>query len=1069
MEQIYKKVTTMLIAILLATGVLHAQNIGDKFDIGGLYYKITKLDPKEVKVTYQKSFSMYKYWENDQKPTGEVTIPLTVEHNGDTYNVTAIGDKTFYSCKDITQVNLPASITYIGDKAFYLCEGMTQINLPASITNIGKEAFAYTHNLASIQLPENLTVIEYKAFFDSDLTGEVVLPASLERCELKAFGICKNLTAITVNSANPYYSSNAGVLFNHSQDTLLQYPIGRTNTQYTLPHTVKVVEEYAFYDARNLQTITFNEGLKKIKKEGFHNCSALTSINLPASLNKLGDGAFSYCSNIETVSIGKNLVSIGSSAFRSCDKLESYTVDPANDNYASDNGILFNKGRTILIAYPPNKAGATYDVPAGVTTLERSAFYINKNLETINLPEGLLLIKGSVFNGCNKLSSITLPNSLTSIGNGCFGSTKLLTELSIPANVKSLGATIFQYTYNRLTTLTVMVQNPDDINLETGNYGTFAFSFARDQCTLKVPAGCKAKYEAHSEFNQFKEIIELPPIEVTSVALNKSILKLDISNTETLIASISPADATDKTLTWSSNNTAIATVDANSGTVTGIANGTCVITATSDNGKTATCDVSIESITPVSSITLSQSSITMFPSEKQTLTANVQPANATDPSVTWQSSDISVATVNSLGEITAVSMGSATITAYAGNETATYNVHVNQYEPVIGISLNKTELVITQNQEEQLTASLQPSDASNTKVNWTTSNASIVTVDNTGKIEGIAVGNATITATSDDGSCKATCQVQVGEKVTGISFDITEKTMGKNESFNITATVSPAGAVNKDVVWNTSNAEVATVSDAGEITSVGGGICNITATTVDGGFTAICEVTVTDNTPLATPTIDVVNHCGYSVLTAGNYTGDLLWSTGATTESITVAESKEYTLVQKVNGVSSNPASENVEVLSKPGKPTITVETDTLITTAATKYYWFLDDSPITGNNMQKLVIDKNGNYSVQIENDKGCKSEVSDKIYVVYSSVANQEVRIVVYPNPVIDQLTVEDLPTVGNPELKLYNIAGQLIVHKQCTNSIEKIDMSDKISGIYLLKIVDDKINRSIKIIKP
>ncbi len=837
MKQIYKKVT-MLIAILLATGAVHAQqNIGDKFEKGGLYYEITKLDPKEVKVTYQEAFNMYKYWENNKKPTGEVTIPTTVEHNGNTYNVTAIGDHTFYSCKGITKVNILASITNIGEKAFYLCEGMTQINLPASITNIGKEAFAYTHHLASIQLPENLTVIEYQVFFDSDLTGEVVLPASLKECGLLAFGACKKLTAITVSTGNTYFSSNAGVLFNNAQDTLIRYPEGKTNTAYTLPHTVKVVEEDAFYGAINLQTITFNEGLQEIKKKGFYGCFGLTSINLPASLNKLEDNAFYYCDHIETVSIGKNLVSIGSGVFDNCHKIESYTVDPANDNYANDNGILFNKGKTILIAYPPNKAGATYTVPTGVTTLEEAAFSDNKNLETINLPEGLLLIKNYVFNYCNKLSSIVLPNSLTSIGDECFRSTSQLTELTIPANVKSLGHAIFRNKIN-LTTLTVMAQNPDDMSAN-GAFG----HFAKDQCTLKVPAGCKAKYEAHSEFNQFKEIIELPPIEVTSVALNKSTLKLDINGTETLIASITPADATDKTITWSCNKTNIATVDAN-GMVTGIANGTCVITATSANGKTSGCNVSIESITPVSSISLSQSSITMFPAEKQTLTADVQPTDATDPSVTWQSSDISVATVNTSGEITAVSMGDATITAYAGNKTATCDVQVNRYEPVIGISLNKAELVIAQAQEEQLTASLQPSYVSNKTVNWTTSDASIVMVDNTGKIKGIAVGNATITATSEDGSYKATCQVEVGKKVTGISFDITEKTMGKGESFTITATVLPDDAVNKDVIWNTSKAEVATVSNAGVVTSVGGGTCDITTTTVDGDFTATCKVTV---------------------------------------------------------------------------------------------------------------------------------------------------------------------------------------------------------------------------------
>ena len=162
---------------------------------------------------------------------------------------------------------------------------------------------------------------------------------------------------------------------------------------------------------------------------------------------------------------------------------------------------------------------------------------------------------------------------------------------------------------------------------------------------------------------------------VTSLTLDRTTLTMTEGDTQTLSATVKPDDATDKTVTWSSSNTAVATVDG--GKVTAVAPGTATITAKAGD-KTATCAVTVEKkVVPVTSVSLDRTTLTMTEGDTQTLTATVKPDNATDKTVTWSSSNTAVATVDG-GKVTAVAPGTATITAKAGDKTATCAVTVNQ-------------------------------------------------------------------------------------------------------------------------------------------------------------------------------------------------------------------------------------------------------------------------------------------------------------------------------------------------------------------------------------------------------
>ncbi len=338
-------------------------------------------------------------------------------------------------------------------------------------------------------------------------------------------------------------------------------------------------------------------------------------------------------------------------------------------------------------------------------------------------------------------------------------------------------------------------------------------------------------------------------ITVTGVSLNKSSMTLLIGGTEQLVATVTPSNATNKNVVWSSSNASVATVDSN-GNVSAIKVGTAIITATTeDGGKKATCSVTVNPIA-VTDVTLNQTSITMTVGDTQTLTATVTPSNATDKSVTWSSSNTSIATVSSSGVVTAKAAGSATITVTTndGGKKATCSVTVQaQTVAVTGVSLDKTSLSMTVGDTQTLTATVTPSNATDKSVTWSSSNTSIATVSSSGIVTAKAAGSATITVTTNDGGKTATCSVTVQAQtvaVTGVSLNKTSLSMTVGDTQTLTATVTPSNATDKSVTWSSSNTSIATVSSSGVVTAKAAGSATITVTTNDGGKKATCSVTV---------------------------------------------------------------------------------------------------------------------------------------------------------------------------------------------------------------------------------
>ena len=275
-------------------------------------------------------------------------------------------------------------------------------------------------------------------------------------------------------------------------------------------------------------------------------------------------------------------------------------------------------------------------------------------------------------------------------------------------------------------------------------------------------------------------------IAVTGILLDKTALSLTKGDTATLVATINPTNATNKNITWSSSNDNIVSVS--NGNITAKNEGTATITATSSNGKTATCTISVKlpEVKPVvkpivkpvevSSITLRETDCTIAVNTSLQLNATVLPTNASNKTITWSSSDNSIAKVDKNGVVKGIKPGKVTITVKtSNNKTATCIIRVNI--PAKSISLNKTSLTINKGSTQNLTVNFNPTNTTSKVITWKSSNNNIATVNTKGTVTAKSKGNAIITATSKYGKT-ATCKVTVTDKVLYVSKNGSDSNSG---------------------------------------------------------------------------------------------------------------------------------------------------------------------------------------------------------------------------------------------------------------------------------------------------
>ncbi|MDD6266830.1 MAG: Ig-like domain-containing protein [Clostridium sp.] len=450
--------------------------------------------------------------------------------------------------------------------------------------------------------------------------------------------------------------------------------------------------------------------------------------------------------------------------------------------------------------------------------------------------------------------------------------------ISVPSNIKTINS-VDSITGNVGTTQTVFKSavnsfgvkstdaTPAKIKAISGNTVKFtstnanvASIDANGTVSLKAKGSATVKMSVYASASATTPLLEksvnvtvkqpVTGITITSANGSKTV---DTGDTLQLTAKVSPSNASDTSVTWSSSSTGIAKVST-AGLVTGVATGTAVITAKANDGSNKSATFTVTVTKKVTSITLNKTTLNIKTGATEQLTAKVQPTDATNSKVTWSSNKPTVAEVDQTGMITAKQEGSAVITVKAqdgSGKTANCQVTVNPSVVLVNkITINPSSKSLAIGKTVTLSPTVAPSNATDKGVTWKSSNSKVAKVDEkSGVVTAVAAGTATITCTAADGSRKsATCKITVTNpavKVTKLRMNKTSVDLLKGKTVQLKVTVTPSNATNKAVTWTSSNKRIATVTSNGLVKAVRTGTVTITAKAKDGsGKKVTCKINV---------------------------------------------------------------------------------------------------------------------------------------------------------------------------------------------------------------------------------
>ena len=599
---------------------------------------------------------------------GTITLPDGTE---------TINSDALEHCDGITAVTLSVNTKSFNsnDLNLYMAN-LDAVNVPAANTNFKSEngilynktktyLYFYPKNKAgAYTMPDTLSDTYYYAFQNAKGITEINAPDTMRYLNpSNNFVNTPALKAINIDENNQWYSSVNGVLYSKDQKRLYKVPDAYAG-DVTLPETVTNIDgNYTFNNCTGIKKLTIPaatglwdyvfDGVKSITEisispdhanyASVNGClmnaakdyvcaipKGAATVTIPdniVSQGRIRDAALCNCPNLVTLNLSKNFSDFSCYyKFDNCPKLTSVSVPSDNPFYRTVDGVLYNKNMTQICFVPGAKTGA-YTVPESVNSVYEYAFRDAKKLTsvtfpknylgTINLdwtftycdsltavnfadtninyktvdgvlytkdmktlcyvpnakkgvytvPAGVTSVKNYAFYGCSKLTGIVFPDSITEIGFNTTGM-EALTSLSIPASVTSIGSNF----YEKFPNLTI-----------SGYEGSYA--------------------EWYSNYNDIK-FNKLP----NAISLDSNLVKTTVGKTVTLKATIDTTRTTNKTVTWKSSDTSVATVK--NGTVTAVAAGYAKISAATADGKIAYCDVSVSpALVNISDISASEISL----------------------------------------------------------------------------------------------------------------------------------------------------------------------------------------------------------------------------------------------------------------------------------------------------------------------------------------------------------------------------------------------------------------------------------------------------------------------------
>ncbi len=791
---------------------------------------------------------------NYDKSAEHININDTVSYKGIIMNIKSIKPYACYMNQYIKDVVLNNDGD-VCEYAFYGCNGLTLVNL-FNKGNINAFAFAHS-NIGEKLTINNSGCLETSSFsningsFTANInnTGRISDSAFYESSGLIVLEIGNNVTEIGNDAFKSCSSLQTATLGNGIITSIGSEAFyGCSSLQrINIPNGVTSLGAYAFQNCSQMTSAKIGTGIKSILTSTFSGCSKLTEMQIGKNVKSINENAFYACRSLSNITIPKAVKSIGDYTFQNCTALKNVMMEEE----ASEINLGSNGSSPLFVDCPLDSIfiGRNISYPTSENK-GYSPFYRNTSLRTVVITDKETEIPLNEFYGCTNLQSFAIGDGVTSFGDWAFSGCSSLKSLSFGSQLSSIGKEAFS-DCSSVTRIVSKAVTPPSCGKQALN------DINKWECTLYVPEGSLSSYQGAEQWKEFihMEVI-ISSVPATGISLNQYSLLFNAANqSATLTAIVTPSNATNKKVTWSSSNTDVATVS-DEGVVTSKANGTTVITAKTTDGTdlTATCDVTVAIPVLATGIALNQTTLSFNDvNQTATLIATVTPSNATNKNVTWSSSNTDVATVSDSGVVTSKANGTAVITAKTTdgtNLTATCEVTVAIPVLATGISLNQNTLSFNAaNQTATLIATVTPSNATNKKVTWSSSNTDVAIVSDEGVVTSKANGTTVITAKTTDGTdLTATCEVIVAIPVlaTGISLNQTTLSFNDvNQTATLIATVTPSNATNNNVTWSSSNTDVATVSDAGVVTSKANGTTVITAKTTDGtNLTATCDVIV---------------------------------------------------------------------------------------------------------------------------------------------------------------------------------------------------------------------------------
>ena len=742
------------------------------------------------------------------KGTGANGEPYTIfEYSLDDANrATITSYKGNVSALSIPKTLDGYTVVKIDSYVFQNNKQLRVVVVPDSVTEIGGNAFSNCANLSQVSLSKKLTCIRSNAFYNCDSLTEIEIPKSLQ----------------SVGMANYSYSgpfSNCdglkNIKFEEGTTQIVSYLFEKCTglEEITIPDTVTFIGGAAFSECAELRKVSIADSVTEIGSSAFSDCPKLTDINIPDSVTEIGGNAFSNCANLSRVSLSKKLTCIRSNAFYNCDSLTEIeipkslqSVGMVNYSYSGPfsncdglKNIKFEEGTTQIVSYLFEKCTGLEEItiPDTVTFIGGAAFNECAELRRVSIADSVTEIGSSAFSDCSKLTDINIPDSVIEIGDYAFENCTNLPQITLPDSITSMGTYIFSGCSNLREAILPNIR----INITEGTFKNCSslekvnfpetleairsYAFYNTKLSEVILPNKLTEIESYAFYNCDALTKIVIPDSVTTLGtyifadcelLSDVTLGTGITTIPSYAFNLCPslqkivlpyrtAAINSNAFTNCTSLTEItiprATTTIASGvfsyparlTVYGVT-GTYAETYANNIGATF-----VNQETRATEVRLSATDLKLTKGSKDTLHLSVAPANFTDE-VTWKSTDTNIATIEDTGVVTAKAIGTATVKVTVGDISASCKITVTQ--PVTSISLNETSLSLEAWDTEKLTASVSPSTAENKAVVWSTSDARIASVDDTGLVAAHTKGTAIITATAQDGSgVSRSCTVTV--------------------------------------------------------------------------------------------------------------------------------------------------------------------------------------------------------------------------------------------------------------------------------------------------------------------